>query len=34
MSYPLIVDLNGNGQLELIAQTREGLRCWTIFKAK
>ncbi|MFA5668194.1 MAG: hypothetical protein WC967_03050 [Balneolaceae bacterium] len=34
MSYPLIVDLNGNGQLELIAQTREGLRCWTIFKAE
>lgn len=34
MSYPLIVDLNGDGQLELIAQTREGLRCWTIFKTK
>ncbi len=33
MKYPLIVDLNGDGQNELIAQTREGLRCWTIYKA-
>ena len=30
MKYPVITDLNGDGQKELIAQTREGLRCWTI----
>ncbi|HBQ61562.1 MAG TPA: hypothetical protein DD671_18615, partial [Balneolaceae bacterium] len=30
MKYPIIADLNGDGQKELIAQTREGLRCWTI----
>ncbi|WP_428236013.1 hypothetical protein [Gracilimonas sp.] len=30
MKYPIITDLNGDGQKELIAQTREGLRCWTI----
>lgn len=30
MKYPIIVDLNGDGQKELIAQTREGLRSWTI----
>lgn len=30
MKYPIIADLNGDGQNELIAQTREGLRCWTI----
>ena len=32
MKYPIITDLNGDGQKELIAQTREGLRCWTILK--
>lgn len=32
MKYPIITDLNGDGQKELIAQTREGLRCWTITK--
>jgi hypothetical protein len=30
MKYPIITDLNGDGRKELIAQTREGLRCWTI----
>lgn len=30
MKYPIIADLNKDGQMELIAQTREGLRCWTI----
>lgn len=30
MKYPIIADLNGDGRKELIAQTREGLRCWTI----
>lgn len=30
MRYPLITDLNDDGNMELIAQTREGLRCWTI----
>lgn len=32
MRYPIIVDFNGDGQKELVAQTREGLRCWTINK--
>lgn len=32
MRYPIITDLNGDGQKELIAQTREGIRCWTINK--
>ncbi len=32
MKFPIIVDLNGDGEKELIAQTREGLRCWTIFR--
>jgi hypothetical protein len=30
MKYPVIADLTGDGRMELIAQTREGLRCWTI----
>ncbi len=34
MSHPLIADLNGNGLIEIVAQTRDGLRCWTIFEAK
>ncbi len=33
MKYPIIVDLNNDGEKELIAQTREGLRCWTILKS-
>lgn len=33
MSHPLIIDLNGDGQFELIAETRDGLRCWTIYRA-
>jgi len=32
MQYPLITDLNNDGNMELIAQTREGVRCWTIRK--
>lgn len=32
MTYPVIVDLDGDGNRELIAQTREGVRCWTIIK--
>lgn len=32
MKYPIITDLNGDGRMELIAQTREGLRCWTILR--
>ncbi|WP_138432184.1 FG-GAP repeat domain-containing protein [Fodinibius saliphilus] len=31
MSNPIITDIDGDGYKELIAQTREGLRCWTIF---
>lgn len=30
MRYPVITDLNSDGQYELIAETREGLRAWTI----
>ena len=33
MKYPIITDLNGDGRKELIAQTREGLRCWTILNS-
>ncbi len=33
MEYPVIADLNNDGLYELIAQTREGLRCWTINKS-
>ncbi len=32
MKYPIITDLDGDGEKELIAQTREGLRCWTILR--
>ena len=32
MKHALITDINGDGLKELIAQTREGLRCWTINK--
>lgn len=32
MEYPVIADLNKDGLYELVAQTREGLRCWTINK--
>lgn len=34
MKYPVITDLNNDGLKELIAQTREGLRCWTINRPK
>lgn len=30
MNYPVISDFTGNGKQEIIAQTREGLQCWTI----
>lgn len=32
MKHVLVTDINGDGLKELIAQTREGLRCWTINK--
>lgn len=32
MRYPLFFDLNRDGNTEIIAQTREGLRTWTIFR--
>jgi len=31
MEYPIITDIDGDGYNELIAQTREGLRTWTIY---
>jgi hypothetical protein len=33
MQYPIVTDIDGDGYHELIAQTREGLRTWTIFGA-
>lgn len=30
MTYPVISDFLGNGKQEIIAQTRDGLQCWTI----
>jgi len=34
MEHPLITDLYGDGNNEIIAFTREGLRCWTILETK
>lgn len=31
MEYPVVANLDGDRYVELIAQTREGLRCWTLF---
>ncbi len=31
MQFPIVADIDSDGYQELIAQTREGLRCWTIF---
>ncbi len=31
MTYPVISDYFGDGNKEIIAQTRDGLQCWTIF---
>jgi hypothetical protein len=33
ITYPLITDLNRDGNMQLIANTREGLRAWTIFRS-
>ncbi|MGM0589902.1 MAG: FG-GAP repeat domain-containing protein [Bacteroidota bacterium] len=30
MSYPVFVDLDSDGYTELIAQTKDGLRCWSL----
>lgn len=32
MQYPLIADLTGDGNYEVVAQTRDGVRAWTIFQ--
>lgn len=32
MRYPIFFDLNRDGNMEIIAQTREGLRTWTVFR--
>jgi len=34
MSHPLITDLYGDGNNEIIAHTREGIRCWTILRTR
>ncbi|MDX1638753.1 MAG: hypothetical protein R3281_12340, partial [Balneolaceae bacterium] len=31
MQFPIVTDLDNDGNRELIAQTREGVRCWTIY---
>lgn len=31
MNYPIVTDIDNDGHNELIAQTQEGLRCWTIY---
>ena len=31
MRYPLVQDFFGDGNKEIIAQTRDGLQCWTIY---
>ncbi|NGP78081.1 hypothetical protein G3570_15640 [Balneolaceae bacterium YR4-1] len=31
MEYPIVENIDGDQYVELIAQTREGLRCWTIY---
>lgn len=31
MQYPIIADVNEDGYSELIAQTDEGIQCWTIY---
>lgn len=31
MKYPVVADIDNDGYNELIAQTSEGLRCWTIY---
>jgi hypothetical protein len=33
MEHPVFVDLDNDGYTELIAQTRDGLRCWTLSEA-
>ncbi len=30
LKYPVVSDITGNGRMELVAGSREGLRCWTI----
>jgi hypothetical protein len=30
MTYPVVADINGNGRMEIVAGTRDGLRSWTI----
>jgi hypothetical protein len=34
MKYPVIADVNGDGNHEIIAHTRDGLRSWTILKTR
>ncbi len=32
MKYPIVTDLDGDGNMELIANTQDGLVCWTLTK--
>lgn len=34
MNYPIINDFLGNGQNEIIGQTRDGIQCWTIYRTR
>ncbi|MFO7799278.1 hypothetical protein [Rhodohalobacter sp.] len=34
MNYPVIYDINGDGNKEIVAQTRDGLRAWSIIRTR
>ncbi|MFU8812625.1 MAG: hypothetical protein ACNA78_06625 [Balneolaceae bacterium] len=34
MQYPLIFDFTGDGNHEIVARTRDGIRAWTIFRTR
>ena len=34
MNYPIISDINGDGNKEIVAQTRDGIRAWSIIRTR
>jgi len=34
MNHPIISDINGDGDQEIVAQTRDGLRAWSIIRTR
>lgn len=34
MNYPIIYDINGDGNKEIVAQTRDGMRAWSIIRTR